>query len=294
VALHNKFTIGGKIMYMTHEEQYLFDLRGYMVLPGVLSETEVEEINQVIDRVLPNWGKASNEKHIAAGLHQDIVDSLNMITGDGHVGFSSGLMLDWGEPIRRLVGHKKVLPYLIDIIGPTLRLDHQFAVLMKAGPSADPLHGGNTPHSEGEYYHFRNNRVYCGLTVVSFALMDAPPGAGGLCVVPGSHKSDLPLPRQYEYLTTHPDFVKQLPLRKGDVVIFTEALTHGVLPWTRPYERRTLIFKHSPGFIQWEKGSPFASLDYDWEEHQRYLLSPPYREDRTKIPWPPRDSASQA
>src|SRR5947209_18022427 len=171
-------------MYMTPEQLYLFDLRGYMVLPGVLSESEVDELNQLIDRVVPNWDTASNEKHIAAGEHQDIVDDLNNMIDDGHKGFSSGLLLDWGEPVRRLVGHKKVLPYLIDIIGPGVRLDHQFAILMKAGPSDDPLHGGNTPHSEGEYYNFRNNRIYSGLTVVSFALSDAPPGGGGLCVVP--------------------------------------------------------------------------------------------------------------
>lgn len=278
---------------MTKEQQYLFDLKGYMVLPGALSDSEVDEINQTIDQILPDWEKHANRKHIFTGMHDEILETLVPEESEGWTGLPSKLLLDWGAPIRRLVGHKAVLPCLIDLIGPTLRLDHQFAVLMKSGSSTDPLHGGNTPHIEGEYYNFRNNRIYLGLTVVSFALSDGPPGAGGFCVIPGSHKSNVPLPEEYLYLKSHPACVEQLPLRRGDAVIFTEALTHGVLPWTMPYERRALIFKYCPGFIQWEQGSPYASMEHPWEEHQKFLLSRPYRADRAKIPWPPQNAGSQ-
>lgn len=35
-------------------------------------------------------------------------------------------------------------------------------------------------------------------------------------------------------------------LNKGDVVMFTEAATHGTLPWNSDHERRTVIYRFSP------------------------------------------------
>jgi hypothetical protein len=179
-------------------------------------------------------------------------------------------------PIRRLVGNKKILPYLIDLIGPSLRLDHQYALLMKSTSPPLDLHGGGTPYCTSEYYHFKDNRFYCGLTVASFALTDVPPDTGGFCCVPGSHKSNLRLPPEFEDVNNPAEWVVHVPVRRGDVVLFPETLTHGSLRWKGKHERRTLLFKYCPGHILWEKGSPFTSLDYEWEEHQKQLLRAPY------------------
>jgi ectoine hydroxylase-related dioxygenase (phytanoyl-CoA dioxygenase family) len=272
-------------MYMTQEEQYLFDLRGYLVLRNVLSEAEVDEINCIIDKAVPHWEEKARAKQAITGIGHDVISTENHDPTKGHVGFMSSLLLDWGEPMRRLVGHKKVLPYLIDLIGPSLRLDHQFAVLMKAGSVGEPLHGGNTPHVQGEFFEFKNNKICCGLTVVSIALCDVQAGSGGFCMIPGSHKSHFPLPDAFRGYSS--ECVVQPALSKGDAVIFPEALIHGALPWTSPWERRALIFKYCPGYIQWERGSPYVSGDYPWEDHQKFLLSLPYRTGRSRIPWPP-------
>jgi ectoine hydroxylase-related dioxygenase (phytanoyl-CoA dioxygenase family) len=37
----------------------------------------------------------------------------------------------------------------------------------------------------------------------------------------------------------------------GDVLIFTEALTHGTLAWQAPYVRRSLLYKYAPGHSTW-------------------------------------------
>ena len=49
----------------------------------------------------------------------------------------------------------------------------------------------------------------------------------------------------------------------GDVIIFTEALTHGAVPWTvEASSRRTLFYKFSPLGISWSaqvsRGQPAA------------------------------------
>ena len=275
-----------QIRGMTATERYLFDLNGYLIVPGVLSQSEVREINEVIDRALPSWDLEARAGFIHTGYDEETTLKGNSDPAGGPVYFYGGLVLDWGAPIRRLVGHQKILSHLIELIGPRLRLDHQYAILMKphdrAGVSHD-LHGGGTPYDHSQCYEFRNGRFYNGLTVASFALTDTPAGAGGFCCIPGSHKSNLDLPEEMADLTRPADCVVQPALHGGDVLIFTEALTHGCLKWKAEHERRALLFKYCPGHLQWEKGSPFTSKNYEWDEHQRLLLTPPYLGDRPRF-----------
>ncbi|HEX8090428.1 MAG TPA: phytanoyl-CoA dioxygenase family protein, partial [Blastocatellia bacterium] len=177
--------------------------------------------------------------------------------------------------IRRLVGHKRILPYLIEMLGPSPRLDHQFAFLARAVSASWPLHGGATPHSAYAYYNFKDQRFFCGLLVASFALTDTPPGVGGFCCIPGSHKSNFSLPEELTNLDDPDECIVQLSVRKGDVILFPEALTHGTLKWTGDHERRAVLFKYAPRHIVWESEAPFVTYNYDWEEHQKELLRGP-------------------
>ena len=60
-------------------------------------------------------------------------------------------------------------------------------------------------------------------------------------------------------------------------MIFTEALTHGTLPWTAPFQRRHLLFKYSPGNSAWDR-NPSVPTDVLplLTERQRLLAEPPY------------------
>ena len=88
--------------------------------------------------------------------------------------------------------------------------------------------------------------MYNGLVAVQWALVDHNRGEGGFCCVPGSHRANFPRP------SGHPaSWVVEVPMMAGDVVIFTEALTHGTSTWTAPYERRSLLYKYAPGHSTW-------------------------------------------
>jgi len=65
--------------------------------------------------------------------------------------------------------------------------------------------------------------------------------------IPGSHKGNLPCPPEIRTGDDHMDVVKELTCKAGDCVIFTEATTHGTLPWTANHERRNLIVRYTPG-----------------------------------------------
>ena len=86
--------------------------------------------------------------------------------------------------------HPVTLLYLSELIGEKMRLDHEYAILMRKGAPENRLHGGGTPFDPSQYYHFRNEKMHNGLTVVIYALADAGAGDGGFCCIPGSHKSN--------------------------------------------------------------------------------------------------------
>ncbi|MEC7227866.1 MAG: hypothetical protein VXW00_13420, partial [Candidatus Latescibacterota bacterium] len=65
----------------------------------------------------------------------------------------------------------------------------------------------------------------------------------------------------------------------GDVVIFTETLTHGTLPWNGAHERRALLYKFSPGSLAY--GSGAHAVDYpdyigDMSEEERAVMEAPH------------------
>jgi len=64
-------------------------------------------------------------------------------------------------------------------------------------------------------------------------------------------------------------------LDAGDVVVFSEALTHGTLPWRGPHERRTLLYKYSPGNSAWSHVEWPPELLAACTARQRLLLQPP-------------------
>src|SRR5689334_10251001 len=243
---------------MTDEERYLFDLMGYLIVENVLNADELAELNEAIDR-RNVW---EEQKQRQEGPHYN---ALKM-----HI----GPLLDWGDPFRRLMKHPAVLEYLRHLIGEKMRLDHEYAIFMKQGGEENRLHGGGTPYDPAQYYHYRNDRMYNGLTVVTFALTDANEGDGGFCCVPGSHKSNIPLPPEFRSTERRGPWLAQPPVRAGDVLIFTEALTHGTMPWTAARERRALLYKFSPGHQSW--GNRYRTADETMDETLRLLLEPPY------------------
>ena len=91
------------------------------------------------------------------------------------------------------------------------------------------------PYDPAQHYRNESGRIRTGLIAAQWALVDHPPGAGGFMCIPGSHKSGFQLPSTFDR-----ELVVEVPLRAGDVVVFTEALTHGTLPWQGAEQRRTL------------------------------------------------------
>ncbi len=237
---------------MTPEEKFMFDLQGYIVVKNVLSQAEVDELNEIADR------KLADQEEVNDGLKIPRKVSL------------------WGKPYQNLFDHPNMVPYLSELLGPTFRADHDYGIFMRKGGHKGGLHGGD--HRAGDHwYKYRDGTMRNGLTVVVYLLAPVPKGAGGFCCVPGSHKSNFPLnvPKEIRSFERRPHYLANPSAETGDALIFTEATMHGTLPWVADTDRRSLLYKFSPGHSSWSL-KYYNHDDYeDLTEQQKRVLTPP-------------------
>ena len=259
---------------MNPDEQYLFDLNGYIVIEEALTPDEVERCNSALDHHPDSFHERTDP---LAADSKTLAGRTNRIDVGGMLEWER----PWCEPFREFLFHPRVAPYLNQILGKGYRLDHGPGVIaMEPGCEGGLLHGGGAERTDfSEAYFFKNDRIYTGLTVVEYMLADEGPAEGGVAVIPGSHKSNLPCPRGITHYERYQEHVVKVPLKTRDVLIFTEALTHGTLPWRGTHQRRALLYKFSPGFQAYSPGSHQVSFpDYilDMTEEQRAVMQPPY------------------
>jgi hypothetical protein len=233
---------------LSAQQRYFFDVNGYLVLDGVLPQRDVEYLDAIV----------AAQPMTPPGQS---IDSQRF--GDE--------FLRWDAGFRDLLDHAAVLPLLRDLLGDHLRLDHAYGIRMAPGTSGLGLHGGGFPFDPSQYYVHRGGRMYNGLTTVTWSLVDSAPGQGGFGCIPGSHKADEHLPPEIPT-----DWVREVPLGAGSVLIFTEALTHCTIPWTAPHERRAVLFKYAPGHLAWGQWKePPRALWRSLSGQQKRLFQPP-------------------
>ena len=148
--------------------------RAQIVIPGVLSEEECDRANAAIDR------------QIGSEAYPNIVPGA---TRGDTAGTESSILGFPGEdslPFKEMLAHPTIAPYLNTLLGQGWRLDHA-PLLLTQGTGSGPgnLHrvgGADASFDPHAYYQHSRDRMYSGLTVVAWQLVDVPEGAGGLCV----------------------------------------------------------------------------------------------------------------
>lgn len=232
---------------LTDAERYHLDVTGYVVRHGVLSGPQLAVLHAAIDALaLPEPD-----------------DTIGRQRFSGHLGRA--------QCFRDLIDHPAVLEIVLELCGPLVRLDHAYGIVMAPGTSGLGLHGGGTPFDPAQYYEVKGGRIHCGLVAVQWMLVDHPVGSGGFRCVPGSHKASFaPVGGALAELEV------DVSMAAGDVVVFTEALTHGTSPWQGPEQRRTLLYKYSPGPSSWARDPAVGAEVLDQlTERQRRLCQPP-------------------
>ena len=266
---------------MTEQERYLFDLQGYLLVEDVLDAAQVRELNELLD-ARDLWNQPRGQD---APLDYETFDERFFHVSPPH---------SWGKPFLDLVAQPRMSGYLSDILGPQFRYDHGQAMFMRSGSGSLELHGGGTPHDPIGYYRVAGGEIRCGLVVVAYALCDVGEGDGGFVVVPGSHKSSFRRPEALLDPEQCAPMLRHIAHRAGSAIVFTEALTHGTLPWTAQHERRAVLLRYTPPHMAFvgryrQDGAeqpgfaypvPSDAAEGDLTPRARAMLEPPYVSER--------------
>jgi ectoine hydroxylase-related dioxygenase (phytanoyl-CoA dioxygenase family) len=274
---------------MTAREKFLFDLNGFVVVRNALSLDEVNAMNVAIDR---NMDKARA---------RDAPALKNAVSGtglsDAGPRFDLGGMLGWpspdGDMFRKLLCHRALTPYLIELVGDGFRLDHQPMVLIQdKGSEGFAMHGGplsghdGTP--EGRFnpelqYRCQHGSIWNSLLAMAVFLYDAKEGDGGFAALRGSHKLNYAM---FKEMTNgdDPEFwnhIYQPAVNKGDVLFFSEATVHGSIPWKADHQRRLALYRFSPANFAYGRAylndwKTFEDVLSKCTAHQRAVLAPPH------------------
>jgi ectoine hydroxylase-related dioxygenase (phytanoyl-CoA dioxygenase family) len=253
---------------------YVVEVQGYLVVREFLSPDEVARLNGAID---------AKRDRLTTHEGTYLGDSTTL-KGEKKRGVLYGEMLTWEhpwcDPFRDLLVPPKAIPYLNVMLGRGWRLDHRPQLFYgTAGMEGLKLHGPGHQFDGAQYYVYKNSVMRCGLLSFQYQLADVNPGDGGFCCIPGSHKANFPCPPEVLEWDAAREAVVHVPLKAGDLLIFNEATTHGTLPWTADHERRSLMYRYSPKYLNFVESFYETKLP-DWTdeltEAQRAALAPPH------------------
>ncbi len=266
---------------MNKYEEFFFDLNGYLIIENVLNQNEVSRCLEAIEHQRESIKIRSSEESLSRGAK-----ALEGKQGRGDI---SGMLTwpsPWAEPFKELLVNPVIVPYLNELLGEGFRLDHLYGISMNKGSEGFVFHGGGPNTDLIHSYRFSNGLIMCGLIVVTWVLTDQGPDDGGFACIPGTHKSNYTPPEDIKRLETDMGLVRQIEAKAGSVIIFTEALCHGTLPWKGVHERISMLYKYSPGTLSYsQKYIPDGVEEkiQEFTKDQRAVLHPPYKPDRPRL-----------
>jgi hypothetical protein len=256
----------------TELDDFLFDLRGYLVLENAIDQDLLGRLNAEFDafpRDLP-WGA-----WYRGAQRRDYTPD---------TGFELHQAVAAGPPFEELIDHPSWIELVSHFAGEEdsyvagLYIDETIASIRESG-GHHPAHSGGYRGALRGSFHFKDGRFRCGQVNIIVALTDIGPGDGATMVVPGSHKSNFPHPLEGDYGRS--DRMDELPgtvhvhLRAGDALLFVDGLIHGGSSRTNPGERRILIYRYGP---IWGASRYGYVYDEEWlatlPEYRRRILQP--------------------
>jgi len=240
---------------MTEEQKFFFDLKGWLLVPGVLSDAEI--------------------KAVKAHLY------------DGGSGFTG--------PAQELLDHPVVVDILSELLAEwkpdgdyyNFRCENSFVTLRKAGwnpGSTSVPHVVRPPQAAGVMnYQSRGGRIYSALTRVVWELNPVEQGDGGTLFLSGTHKANFAYPASV--LAPDNPHMESYRCPAGSVFIFTESLLHAATAWKNPDVDRVAIFScYNSVWAQWHRLNLPHDLIESMPPKRRSLFRGVFAHDFTKPP----------
>ena len=247
---------------VTDEEKFLFDIQGFLILRGAIDRKIVDQLDQAV---------VENE---AMDHDESWADGLPVVTGQHFIKDTNTEHqvrlngLPRLDPVfDQLIAHPAILPYLKEFMGEP-QLVNTWSISKYEGRKASGWHHG-LPTEE---YTVRAGEIRSPMVNVVTMLTPNHSGDGCFAVIPGSHKKNFDLDRE-RWGNAGMDTLGALEVtgEPGDVMIFTEALTHTGTTKTSSRRRTTLQYNH----VHRQRACPM------WDHHNvRHFWMPPSIRER--------------
>ena len=225
---------------MTPEQKFFFDLRGWILLPSILSDSEIDEMKaEVYDGARQSY-QGSLQKLLD---HPAIVGILNEILSE--------------DPFV----HQ-------DCYG--FRCEGSFTTVREPGWNVSQRGDNGLPHvvrppqqANAMRYQVAGGKIFAGLTRVVWELEEVKSGQGGTSFLSGSHKAHFnyggpdpyrPNIGESPWEQNMRDVMDDYSCPPGSVVIFTESLVHAANDWTNTDNPRCAVFNcYNSIWAQWHR-----------------------------------------
>lgn len=266
---------------------YFFELYGYLILKQAVAPADVAEMNQ--------WAHAHQHYMDETPPQRGHVDSqwighVETHTYSGPDGINFQNIVEAGPVFERHIDHPSWVDHVrrfVDSDRNGLSLHETLLNIRKQGGYIG-IHSGG--HLSIPYMTFRQPNTgawMVGQINVITALTDIGPGDGATTIIRGSHKSALPHPKQAEANAVYRSDeaagsaigMRELYMDKGDVLMFTDAITHGSAQRTNEGRRRMVLYRYSPRWIR---------TRFHYVPSQRLLASLTDDQHAIMQPLPPR------
>ncbi len=236
---------------------YRFDLNGYFILRGALTEAEVLDLNRGIDAI-PEMDPGEWYGYV----HSHSFDKKN--------GVNLQQIYEAGPAFEKLIDHPAWHDYMLKFAGGQdsfdqahgpMFIDEAFASLRGVGESIG-MHSGGDCWSKRNQYRFRNGHFMAMQVNVLIALTDIGPGDGGTTIIPASHKQNIKHPLMSEFAMSGdqksgdgmPEAIEVF-MKAGDALIFTDTICHGSAKRTRVEgQRRIIVYRYGPSWGMFRHG----------------------------------------
>ncbi|MCY4089666.1 MAG: phytanoyl-CoA dioxygenase family protein [Caldilineaceae bacterium] len=235
---------------MSEEQKFFFDLRGWILLPGVLSDDEIAAM------------KAEAFAAVDPSRHM-VINPVSSYQGT----------------LQTLLDHPAIVGILSEILAEerflsddyyAFRCESSFITVRSPGWSQRERSDGGLPHvvrppqqANAMRYQVAGRKIFAGLTRVVWELEEVKAGHGGTSFLSGSHKAHFNYGGPDPYRPNISESMWENNIREmmedyscppGSAVVFTESLLHAANDWTNPDNPRCAVFNcYNSLWAQWHR-----------------------------------------
>ncbi len=268
----------------TYLIDYLFELNGYLVIKGAVSAADLAEMNAWSDahahymrQPLRGGGAGRSE-----GTWIGHVETHTYSDADG-INFQN--IIEAGPVFERHIDHPSWIEHVRRWVNASNGLSLHETLLNLRGPGGYiGIHcGGHIPCSYMTFRQANTGDWMVGQINCITALENIGPGDGSTTLIPGSHKAAIPHPKlSGETRTYRSDEaagtavgMREMHMKAGDVLLFTDTITHGSAARCSAGYRRMLLYRYSPRWIRSRFNyEPSAALLARLTPEQRQIIDP--------------------